>query len=326
MTTAKRRTPRPPGPITASFELIEREFFRAGEELAGDEPDDFADLEPTGPVRRSGKLGSWLARRRAAALGGPPPPRERNAVGSPAPWPPAPVRAGAMAAAGALTAAADAATVRVERIEASVVAAPTACVHRVSLTRPDDAAANGALTASVPRLRPQLWPGLGFGLVAVGVAVAAVLALAVEGGSQRQSAEREGRGAGASGAPPASVVSVGALGAAAAPVAAPVGAVSPRESPRAPRPRVTPGAARRARADYRAGERFVRGGQWLAAAARLEAAVGSDPALAEAHRSLGGVYRRLGQHARAVEEFRAYLALRPDAPDANAIRALLGQR
>ncbi len=61
------------------------------------------------------------------------------------------------------------------------------------------------------------------------------------------------------------------------------------------------------------------------ALASYEKAAALDPALAEPHRQLGLLYYQEKQNARAREAFLKYLALKPDAPDAQRIKEYLAE-
>jgi len=50
-----------------------------------------------------------------------------------------------------------------------------------------------------------------------------------------------------------------------------------------------------------------------------------DPSLAQAHRGLGISYASQGRSADAVREYRTYLQMAPNAPDADQVRRILGE-
>ena len=61
------------------------------------------------------------------------------------------------------------------------------------------------------------------------------------------------------------------------------------------------------------------------ALADYERAAALDPTLPEPHRELGFLYYQQKQNARAADAFRAYLVLKPDAPDATRIKEYLAE-
>jgi predicted Zn-dependent protease len=61
------------------------------------------------------------------------------------------------------------------------------------------------------------------------------------------------------------------------------------------------------------------------ALAAYEQAAALDPTLPEPHRELGFLYYQQKQNTRAADAFRAYLALKPDAPDARRIKEYLAE-
>ena len=54
-------------------------------------------------------------------------------------------------------------------------------------------------------------------------------------------------------------------------------------------------------------------------------AIRCDPGLAEAHFNLGALLYQAGQNAEAVDAFRAFLRLRPDAPNRAQVEAAIDQ-
>jgi tetratricopeptide (TPR) repeat protein len=71
------------------------------------------------------------------------------------------------------------------------------------------------------------------------------------------------------------------------------------------------------------GEALVAQDKLAEAIQRLSAVIQADPRLAYAHYWRGQAYHRKGQIARMVDDYRAFLRLAPDAPEAAAVRALL---
>jgi Flp pilus assembly protein TadD len=55
----------------------------------------------------------------------------------------------------------------------------------------------------------------------------------------------------------------------------------------------------------------------------LEGIVRADPTLAETHRLLGIAHARRGDAEKSRKEYIVYLLLRPDAPDADEVRAAI---
>lgn len=72
------------------------------------------------------------------------------------------------------------------------------------------------------------------------------------------------------------------------------------------------------------GEALVAQGKLDEAIQRLSAALRADPRLAYAYYWRGQAYHRKRQVARMAEDYRAFLGLAPDSPEAPAVRALLG--
>jgi tetratricopeptide (TPR) repeat protein len=71
------------------------------------------------------------------------------------------------------------------------------------------------------------------------------------------------------------------------------------------------------------GEALVSQGKLDEAIRRLSAVIRADPGLAFAYYWRGQAYQRKKQVARMVDDYRAFLRLAPDAPEAPAVRALL---
>jgi len=72
------------------------------------------------------------------------------------------------------------------------------------------------------------------------------------------------------------------------------------------------------------GESLVSQGRLDEAIARLSAVIGTDPAVAYAYYWRGQARQRQGHVARMAEDYEAFLKLAPDAPEAPAVRVLLG--
>lgn len=82
----------------------------------------------------------------------------------------------------------------------------------------------------------------------------------------------------------------------------------------------------RSDADLAAARKLILVGKIEAAVTSLKAIVAAEPQNADAHRMLGVSYSKLRESKRAAAHYKTYLALRPDAPDADAVRAALGQQ
>jgi tetratricopeptide (TPR) repeat protein len=72
------------------------------------------------------------------------------------------------------------------------------------------------------------------------------------------------------------------------------------------------------------GESLVSQGRLDEAVRRLTAVIQVDARLPYAYYWRGQAYHRMGQIARMVDDYRTFLALAPDAPEAEAVRVLLG--
>jgi tetratricopeptide (TPR) repeat protein len=72
------------------------------------------------------------------------------------------------------------------------------------------------------------------------------------------------------------------------------------------------------------GESLVSQGRLDEAVRRLTAVIQADARLPYAYYWRGQAYHRLRQIARMAEDYRTFLALAPDAPEAPAVRVLLG--
>ncbi len=72
------------------------------------------------------------------------------------------------------------------------------------------------------------------------------------------------------------------------------------------------------------GEALVAQGKLDEAIQRLTAVIQADPRLPYAHYWRGQAYHRNKQIARMVDDYQAFLRLAPDAPEAPALKALLG--
>jgi tetratricopeptide (TPR) repeat protein len=101
--------------------------------------------------------------------------------------------------------------------------------------------------------------------------------------------------------------------------AAPVAAPAPALAPSAP---AAPGGQSGADLVRQASAAFVRGQMPLARSLYREASERA-PSNADAWRGLALVSSRMGEHGEAERAFKRYLALRPNAPDADAIRKKL---
>ncbi|HUS65436.1 MAG TPA: tetratricopeptide repeat protein [Kofleriaceae bacterium] len=113
--------------------------------------------------------------------------------------------------------------------------------------------------------------------------------------------------------------------AAAAPVA-PAAEAAPAEAP-VPEPAVEAAAepASKAAALHDEGVALLEQGDGEHAKERFKAALLADPHHAPAYRSLGMVYAGEGRHGKAIKSFERYLELAPDASDADAVKARIGQ-
>jgi tetratricopeptide (TPR) repeat protein len=80
-------------------------------------------------------------------------------------------------------------------------------------------------------------------------------------------------------------------------------------------------ARRRAERAYKQGVRSFVEGKTAAARSSFRAATKADPSYAPAYRGLGLAYEREGDARRAIWALRKYLALEPNAQDAESIRA-----
>ena len=96
----------------------------------------------------------------------------------------------------------------------------------------------------------------------------------------------------------------------------------------AARAATTAASARKQRndADLAAARKLILGGKIDAAVTSLKAIIAAEPQNADAHRMLGVSYGKLRESKRAAAHYKIYLALRPDAPDADAVRVALGQQ
>jgi tetratricopeptide (TPR) repeat protein len=72
------------------------------------------------------------------------------------------------------------------------------------------------------------------------------------------------------------------------------------------------------------GEALVAQGKLDEAIQRLTTVIQADPRLPYAHYWRGQAHQRKKQIARMVDDYQAFLRLAPDAPEAPALRALLG--
>jgi tetratricopeptide (TPR) repeat protein len=72
------------------------------------------------------------------------------------------------------------------------------------------------------------------------------------------------------------------------------------------------------------GEALVAQGKLDEAIQQMSAVIRASPSLAYAYYWRGQAYHRKKQVARMAEDYRAFLRLAPDAPEATAVRALLG--
>jgi tetratricopeptide (TPR) repeat protein len=68
---------------------------------------------------------------------------------------------------------------------------------------------------------------------------------------------------------------------------------------------------------------MLRNERWEQGAEHMRQALVMDPGLVDAHRYLAQAYLALNRQPEAVEEFRAYVAAAPDAPDAGQIHQLI---
>jgi tetratricopeptide (TPR) repeat protein len=84
------------------------------------------------------------------------------------------------------------------------------------------------------------------------------------------------------------------------------------------------GSSRSVVEHVRAGNHFARGADYGRAVAEYQAALKLDPANAIAHRNLAAAHALLGQVDLAAAEYQAYLRVAPNAPDADAVRRVLG--
>ncbi|MEQ8277792.1 MAG: protein kinase [Deltaproteobacteria bacterium] len=74
---------------------------------------------------------------------------------------------------------------------------------------------------------------------------------------------------------------------------------------------------------YTAGNRYLLLGELRRAEEALEAAVRANPNHAPSHRSLGVLHARNDDHEKAIEHYERYLQLRPNAKDAEKVRAMV---
>lgn len=81
-----------------------------------------------------------------------------------------------------------------------------------------------------------------------------------------------------------------------------------------------------ATAHFFLGRVLIKERQYAEAEKELQRAVSlGEGEVVEAHRYLGGIYREMGDHARAVESLEKYLKLQPRAKDAAAIRQIIAE-
>lgn len=85
---------------------------------------------------------------------------------------------------------------------------------------------------------------------------------------------------------------------------------------------IPPSAFHNADAAFAYGVQLIEREQYQAAAGILERALDLNPAHPSAHRRLGDAYAGLGDVDRAKKHYKAYLALKPSAPDAPEVRRL----
>ena len=76
-------------------------------------------------------------------------------------------------------------------------------------------------------------------------------------------------------------------------------------------------------AHFELGTSALTANQLSEAVEHLQAAVTTDATFAVPHRALGITYARLGQGDAAVEHYRRYLSLFPDAPDGAAVTQII---
>jgi serine/threonine protein kinase len=80
-----------------------------------------------------------------------------------------------------------------------------------------------------------------------------------------------------------------------------------------------------AKAAFAAAERQISAGQHQAAIRSLKRTLELNPAFADAHRRLGDAHRAINEVDRAMQHYKMYLVLRPEAGDAPAVKSILNR-
>ena len=83
--------------------------------------------------------------------------------------------------------------------------------------------------------------------------------------------------------------------------------------------------AAKAKEHYLAGNKLVMGRQFAQAVKEYREAIKLNPRLASAYRGLGVAYASLGNRDQAIKNYKKYLELAPNAPDAAQVRQIIGQ-